>query len=65
MTIKQDLKVVQKEFKEFGKKVEKLTRTIEKSEKAPAEKDCNQANQNRKGETKNDDGKETSQKETC
>jgi hypothetical protein len=32
MTIKQDLKALQKEFKELGKKVEKLTKAIEKGD---------------------------------
>ena len=31
MTIKQDLKAVQKEFRELGQNLEKLTKTIEKS----------------------------------
>ena len=32
MTVKQDLKALQKEFKELGKKVEKLTKAVEKGE---------------------------------
>ena len=38
MTIKQDLKAVQKEFKELGKNIEKLAKAIETTEKAPAKK---------------------------
>ena len=31
MTVKQDLKALQKEFKALGKKVEKLTKGVERS----------------------------------
>ena len=33
MTVKQDLKALQREFKALGKKVEKLTKAVEKAEK--------------------------------
>ena len=38
MTVKQDLKTLQKEFKELGKKLEKLIAAAEKSEKPRAVK---------------------------
>ena len=38
MTVKQDLKALQKEFKAVGQKMEKLIKAIEKTEKAPAKK---------------------------
>lgn len=34
MTLKQDLRALQKEFKDLGKKVEMLTKAVEKAEKA-------------------------------
>jgi putative endonuclease len=36
MTVKQDLKVLQREFKALGKKVENLTKAVEKAEKTQA-----------------------------
>ena len=36
MTLKQDLKALQREFKALGKKVEKLTKVVEKAEKTQA-----------------------------
>ncbi len=38
MTVKQDLKALQKEFKELGKKLEKLIAAAEKSEKPKSAK---------------------------
>jgi sulfur transfer protein SufE len=38
MTIKQDLKALQKEFKELGEKMDKYKQAIEKGEKTPAKK---------------------------
>ena len=65
MTVKQDLKALQKEFKELGKKMDKYDQGNRKDRESASEKDCNQENQNRKGETKIDGGQETSQEETC
>ena len=36
MTVKQDLKALQREFKALGKKLEKLTKAVEKAEKTQA-----------------------------
>ena len=64
MTIKQDLKAAQKEFKELGKKHRKVGQGNWKVRESTSEKDRHQKNQKRKGETKIDSRQETNQKET-
>ena len=62
MTIKQDLKCSAKGVQRVGKKDGKIDQDNRKVRESATEKDHHQTNQNHKGETKNDDGKENRRK---
>jgi hypothetical protein len=62
MIIKQDLKAMQKGFRELGKKMDKYKQAIEKDEKAPAKKTATKNTKTVKAKPKSTSAKKPARK---